>query len=80
MTVDNLRHIVRLHHHAIYLMQISILAGNVALYNLLAIDPGVGNGIGGSVGQDTEVVGCNLIILHVGRQEVDHRLAGVIAQ
>ena len=78
--VDNLCHVGRSFKHAVYLLDIAVLTGNITLDDLLAVYPGLVHIVGLMVGQYVQVCTRHLIVLHEGGQEMDHRGGGVIPQ
>ena len=72
MLAKNLCHAGRRLHHAVHLVDVAILTGDVGLNNLLSVDPAVGNRFRLVVGQDLQVAVSNLVVLHERGQEVNH--------
>ena len=81
--VDNQRHVGAGLNHALHFLDITILtsdvivvllaAGITRVHHLHTINPCLFDTGGTSVGQQVQVFRRNLMILQIGRQEVDHR-------
>ena len=77
---ENLRHVGSRLDHAVHLLDVTVLAGDVALDDFLAVDPRLADGRGAAVGQDGEVLVRDFVVRHVGGQEVDHRRRGAVLE
>ena len=64
--VDDLCHVGRSLNYAVHLLDVAVLAGDVTLGNLLAIDPGLSDVVGLMVGQHVQVGVRHLVDLHEG--------------
>ena len=73
MGADNLGHVRIALNHAVHLVDVAVLTGNVAFHHLLAVHPGLLRAGGHLVGQHRQVGIGNLVVGHVGGQEVNHR-------
>ena len=73
MLVDNFCHVGRRLNHAVHLLYITVLTGDVAFNHLLTVHPSLVDIVGLMVGQHIKVGTGNLVDLHIRRQEMDHR-------
>ena len=80
MAANDAGHVVGRCHHTVHLMYVAILAGNVTLDNLHAVHPCVGCRSATAIGEDVQVVVGDVLLVHIGGQEVYHRLCGVVAK
>ena len=78
--VDDGIHVVGCRGQSVHFLNVAILAGDVTLDELLAVHPGIGHRRRHAVGEDVQVVVGDVVQLHIGRQEVNHRLRRVVAK